>query len=744
VDARIINLDSTTFCGRRFTRRQLADVQQTVASFPALSRKELARTICEHLNWHTPKGDYRVAAGLRLLEELERLGILQLPAKRTQAMRPGPRKAPALTARSAPQAPIEGSLRQLQPLGLELLEASADSALWNEFVERFHYLGYRQPLGPHLRYFLRDCHGRLLGCLLFSQATRALPCRDQWVGWQPGQYKQHLDLVVSQPRFLLLPWVRVQHLASHALALAVRQLPQHWQQRFSRRPVLLETFVDPARYRGTCYRAANWLHLGRTQARAEAGHSPKDVYVYPLSKHCRSILLHGPRPRTRQRPPAAAPPSSAAEDDFLALWQGLIATLTEIAAAQDRRWQRRRRVLDSLLVMLFVFRLVFAPRRQGYTTTLHQLWAQCRALDVPLPQPRPVSDAAICKARPKLDEDAFKLFHAAILQRAEQPGPLWHGHRLFAVDGCKLNLPTQLAAEGYARPGPKTHYPQGLLSCLYRLQLRLPVDFELSAQTNERAAALAHLQALQAPDLLVYDRGYYCFELLWAHAQRGLPAVFRLQRNICPAIDAFFADRQADQLVHILPGRDTLRELSKRWPQASFQPLPLRLVKYTHGSTEYVLGCTLLDRRRYPLPDLADLYHARWGVEELYKVSKLFLEIEQFHGHSERLVKQELFAHFNLIAMTRLFTNRDDRLEQAAQPADGKPARQANFKHSLAALAQNLEGLLLRHSAFLGETLERISEWVGAGRSRPRPDRSYPRRSRRPVSKWQRRRATAS
>ena len=126
----------------------------------------------------------------------------------------------------------------------------------------------------------------------------------------------------------------------------------------------------------------------------------------------------------------------------------------------------------------------------------------------------------------------------------------------------------------------------------------------------------------------------------------------------------------------------------------------------------------LLDRRRYPVPDLADVYHARWGLEELDSVSKLCLEIAQSHGHSERLVKQELFAHFNLIAMTRLFTNRDDRLEQAAQPTAGKPTRQANFNHSLAALAQHLEALLLRHSAYLGETLERISE-VGRQRAQP-------------------------
>ena len=740
MDPRIIQLKSTTFSGRRFTRRQITAVQRTVAMFPKLSRKELAETICEHLGWHTPGGANRVAAALSMLQRLELAGVLKLPPKREGNRRPGPRPPIAPTPRSAPRPPLHDPLRELTPLRLRLAEGRDERGLFNEFVERYHYLGYRQPRGPHLRYFLLDRHGRRLGCLLFSQATHTLHCRDAWVGWQPGTYKKHLHLVVSQPRFLLFPWVRVKNLASHALARAARQLPRDWQRVHGATPVLVETFVNPERFRGTCYRAANWLRAGRTKGRADAGRRPKDVYLYPLAKRCRAILRDGPPP-ARRKPPRRKAPPTAPDAGFVALWQGLIGALSDLAAAHDRQWQRRSRVLNTLLIMLFVFRLVFAPRRQGYTTTLAQLWAQCQALDVPLPQPRPVSDAAMCKARPKLDETVFKQFHAEILRRAERPGPRWHGHRVFAVDGSKLTLPRPLVEAGYKTPGERAHYPQGLLSCLLRLQSRLPVDFDLCAHGNERVAALAHLQALRPSDLVVYDRGYYSFEMLRAHDERGLHAVFRLKRKAGRAIDRFLASERRDTTEPILPGPDALRELRRRHPGRQWRPLRLRLVKYTRGGTEYALGTTLLDRRRYRVDALADLYHARWGIEEMYRISKQFLEIGHFHGRSERLVRQELFAHFNLVAMTRLLTNRDERLCAAARPRDPKPAPQANFKHSLAALGQHLEGLLLRHRAHLRESLECLCAWIATGRQRPRPGRSYPRRSLQPASKWSRRRA---
>ena len=460
MDPRIVHLKSTTFFGRRFTRKQIAAIQETVATFPALSRKELAQTICEHLRWRTPAGTNRVAAALRLLEALEQQDILTLPPKREE--RNVTRKPIEHTGRTAPQPRIEADLRELTPLRLQLADSPEQVELFNEYIDRHHYLGYRQPLGPHLRYFLRDRHGRPLGCLLFSQASRELACRDQWVGWQPGQYKKHLHLVVSQPRFLLLPWVSVKNLASHALALAVKQLPQDWQRRHRCRPVLIETFVNSEHFAGTCYRAANWLHLGQTQRRREAAHSPKDVYVYVLDKDCRQILLHGPQPQPRPRR-SRAPQAVAPAADYVALWQDLIGALSALAADHDRRWQLRRRVLNTLLVMLFVFRLVFAPRRQGYTTTLAELWDQCRALEVPLPQPRPVHEAAMVRARRKIDPAVFRQFHAQILLRADPPGPLWNGRRVFAVDGSKLTLPRPLLEDGYRRPNPKAHYPLSLI-----------------------------------------------------------------------------------------------------------------------------------------------------------------------------------------------------------------------------------------------------------------------------------------
>ncbi len=396
-------------------------------------------------------------------------------------------------------------------------------------------------------------------------------------------------------------------------------------------------------------------------------------------------------------------------------------------------------MLNTLLVMLFVFRLVFAPRRQGYTATLAELWDHCRVLDVPLPQPAPVCDAAMVRARRKVQPEVFRQFHAEILQRTDRPGPLWNGHRVFAVDGSKLNLPRPLLEAGYALPSAQAHYPQGLLSCLYRLHSRLPVDFDLHTHGDERAAALAHLPALAPPDLVVYDRGYYSFELLCAHRQRGLQAVFRIRRKAGHALDQFIASDQTDTVAEIFPGPDALRDLRRKHPRTAWRPVPLRLVKYTHASTEYVLGTTVLDRQRYSVAALADLYHARWGIEEMYKISKQFLEVDEFHGRTESLVKQELFAHFNLIAMTRSFTNHDAALCQATGPADGKPPPQANFKHSLAAVSRHLEALLLRHTEFVRETVTRIAECVGLGRRRPRPNRSYPRRSKQPAPKWSRR-----
>ena len=257
MDPGIENLTSTTFFGRRLTRRQIADVQETVALLPALSRNELAKTICEHLSWTTPKGDYRVSACLRTLESLEELGILTLPAKRNTASRP--LRAIEHTERSDPGPEIAGGLAELEPLSLHLATEAAEVAEWNELVDRHHWLGCPRPFGPHLRWFVVDREGRRLGCLLFEAAARTLPARDAWVGWSEADRGQRLHLAVSNSRFLILPWVRVDNLASRALAMAVRQLADAWKQRHGCRPVLCETFVDPTRHDGIALHTATFL-----------------------------------------------------------------------------------------------------------------------------------------------------------------------------------------------------------------------------------------------------------------------------------------------------------------------------------------------------------------------------------------------------------------------------------------------------------------------------------------------------
>ncbi len=161
---------------------------------------------------------------------------------------------------------------------------------------RYHPLGYRQPVSPHLRYFLRDRQGRKLGCLLFNFAARNVECRDAWIGWQGQAHRKHLDLAVGNSRFLVFPSVRCGNLASKALGLCLRRPPHDFQRRYGYRPLLVETFCEIPRFRGTCYRAANWIHVGQTQGRGkldthyEYALPVKDIFLKPLCPDWKDIL----------------------------------------------------------------------------------------------------------------------------------------------------------------------------------------------------------------------------------------------------------------------------------------------------------------------------------------------------------------------------------------------------------------------------------------------------------------------
>ncbi len=216
--------------------------------------------------------------------------------------------------------------------------------------------------------------------------------------------------------------------------------------------------------------------------------------------------------------------------------------------------------------------------------------------------------------------------------------------------------------------------------------------------------------------------------------------MFRLQRNANALFRAFILGDRSDAVVTVPPSDEARRQC----PQAALRPCRVRLVKYTAGATAYTLATTLLDRQRYPIAKLADLYHARWGVEELYKISKKLLTVEEFHGHSERGVKQELFAHFSLIAMTRLFTNHSEAGFRAGPGEHGKAAMQANFKHGLRTVGRSLEALFLLHAATLARTVGEILGSIAKCRHRRRPNRSFPRQSLKPASKWRSRQANSA
>jgi len=749
------SLPGTTFSGRRFTRRQLAQVRETVEQFPDLTRTELAHTLCEHLDWKTPNGKNKIESCLTLLEKLAAQGLVSLPARRVQQ---APQRRVPVLEPGTPRTPIDAALRTLMPIRLEAVGSSGpDREQWKAYLQTYHYLGYRQPVGPHLGYFIVSQPPQIrLGCLLFSaSAAWALAPRDQWIGWDLRHRKKLLPLVLSNDRFLIFPWVDVPHLASHALSLATGQIAADWVRAFGYRPVLIETFVDPTYFGGTCYRAANWQFLGLTQGRGRLASdhqcriSKKEILVYPLQSDWQQCLTQMPRAlelKKRYRHNLQASQTRSIDDSFVSLWEKVAHIFRDVAADYDQKWRLRRRVIDTLMLMLLIFRLVTSKNKQSYGTTIDDLWDHCERLNLTLPQKGSIAPSSFCAARQKLDEAVFKSANQKILAAyaSDASRYLWLGHRLFAVDGSKINLPRELLACGYSTPARTAHYPQGLLSCLYQLKSQLPFDFDLAPHANERLSAIGHLEVLQAGDIVVYDRGYFSYVLLHRHVQTGIHAIFRLQENSSTAIKAFFASPQTDIEITWLPSPQTQAGIRLQYPDLEILPLKLRLLKYRIGDSVFCLGATLLDAERYPLQEFIDVYHSRWGIEELYKVSKRLFVIEDFHGKTERGVRQEIFAHFVLVTLNRLFANRADIELNAGSsstastlqsPGPASPVRQTNFKNCIHVLERGLEELFLLRQRIRG-VVQRIFTTILGRHQRVRPNRSFLRRSLRPETKW--------
>jgi hypothetical protein len=285
---------SHRYCARDFSAVELELIRRLIADNPQLTRAALSRLVCNMLSWRRPDGRLKDMSCRVAMLRMQDDGLITLPpprnsnnngktyCRRTQQAEPDP-------------VPFISPAHSLTNLCIEIVSDSAQSHLWNEYIDRYHYLGYQPLPGAQIRYFVRDAN-RILALLGFGAAAWKTAPRDQFIGWTQEQRKRQLHLVINNARFLILPWVHSKNLASKILAVTTRRIPDDWQQRYGYRPVMVETFVETPRFRGTCYKAANWVHLGETKGRGKMDRSHKaqlprkSIWVYPLARNYQERL----------------------------------------------------------------------------------------------------------------------------------------------------------------------------------------------------------------------------------------------------------------------------------------------------------------------------------------------------------------------------------------------------------------------------------------------------------------------
>lgn len=272
--------------GRALDEAQLVEIGALVAAHPEWSRRRISEELVRRWDWRNAAGRLKDMSCRRMLSRLEAKGLVRLPAKRQEG---GSRQGKVIASvAGVDESPLAMSLAAVQPVQLERVEyGTATAALFDHLLIRHHYLGYAYPVGANVRYLARGRDGRVLACAVWASAALKVGCRDGWLGWSPAQRMAGLARVANNTRFLILPWVRVPHLASHLLALMTRRLVTDWRQRTGHALALVETFVDETRFQGTCYRAANWMELGRTTGRTRDNRDKKirvavkRVWVWP-------------------------------------------------------------------------------------------------------------------------------------------------------------------------------------------------------------------------------------------------------------------------------------------------------------------------------------------------------------------------------------------------------------------------------------------------------------------------------
>jgi len=280
--------------GRSLSGSDLESVRSLLGAHPTWSRWRISRVLCEQWNWRNGAGELKDMAARSLLLKLRNRGFITLPIKRRVTVN---RMRTARAQEIFDSTPVESSLADLGLL--EVRQVSRDKAARRQLasaLSQYHYLGYGGTVGENLQYTVSDAKGRLLACLVLGSSAWKCQQRDEWMGWNAEQRERNLNLTTNNTRFLILPWVKVPHLASWILAHVLRRISSDWQSKYGHPILLVETFVQRDRFKGTAYRAANWIQVGSTRGRSRQDRKQtlqvpvKDIYVYPLHKHFRQRL----------------------------------------------------------------------------------------------------------------------------------------------------------------------------------------------------------------------------------------------------------------------------------------------------------------------------------------------------------------------------------------------------------------------------------------------------------------------
>jgi len=297
--------------GQSYSNSIIDDINAIVKAEPGISRRKLSSRICEANEWRSPNGELKTMSFRKTLAELDRSGIVNLPQAQTIE---NFNKEPLVLSQSKEQSSQELHLQELGHITVEPItnRRSNEAQMWRLLLDRYHQLGAVKLCGAQIRYIVTSQHYGVIGALAFSSGSFSLKARDEYIGWGQRAKRANLEKIVQNSRFLLVPTIKVANLASHVLALTLERLEQDWYSRYNVAPVLVETFVNPKFYRGTCYRASNWCHVGQTAGRRDG--QSKDIYLYGLRDDWQDILCQAPKKSFGEIAPLEAPQNWAEEE----------------------------------------------------------------------------------------------------------------------------------------------------------------------------------------------------------------------------------------------------------------------------------------------------------------------------------------------------------------------------------------------------------------------------------------------